>query len=100
MIRDLCDNYLSYVKDLGFNVDVIPNGDVEVVVIYRGGLIDENLFNFSELESDIIAFTSLLKELGLKFTIGYDGLVSSKSADVMELIGQSLYILIIGVSVK
>ena len=97
-MEELCNNYLSYVKDLGFIIDITTNDDgTEMVVIYRGSLLEGHLFNLSDLEADVVTFLDLLKELGIDFHIGYEGLDNLFSVinDILDLRGKSLGILII-----
>lgn len=61
-LKDLCDDYLAYLKDDNFKVNIIhkPSG-VEELCIFKSGQ-GVNLFTWDDVKYDIIPFLDILSK--------------------------------------
>ena len=75
--KELCDNYLSFLKDKGFRIDIISGQTnlvediisgqtnlVDVVLIVKGqSIIDRQVFTIKEIEEDLLQFISFASRI-------------------------------------
>ncbi len=66
--NELCDNYLSFLKDKGFRIDIISANDqtnlVDMILIVKGqSIIDRQVFTIKEIEEDLLQFISFASRI-------------------------------------
>lgn len=64
--KELCDNYLSFLIDKGFRIDIISDQTnlVDVILIVKGqSIIDRQVFTIKEIEEDLLQFISFTSRI-------------------------------------
>ena len=66
--KELCDNYLSFLIDKGFRIDIISGNDqtnlVDMILIVKGqSIVDRQVFTIKEIEEDLLQFISFASRI-------------------------------------
>lgn len=62
--NELCDNYLSFLIDKGFRIDIISNNGCDMILIVKGqSIIDRQVFTIKEIEEDLLQFISFASRI-------------------------------------
>lgn len=62
--KELCDNYLSFLKDKGFRIDIISGNDLDMILIVKGqSIVYRQVFTIKEIEEDLLQFISFASRI-------------------------------------
>lgn len=62
--KELCDNYLSFLIDKDFRIDIISNNGYDTILIVKGqSIVDRQVFTIKEIEEDLLQFISFASRI-------------------------------------